>query len=175
MISTLRVPCRRFRSASVPVMLRAATPMSAETMRQERQWSGLLIGVGTLPFAAGLCLSAMGLGGLPTAGVSCVFRATVGLPCPLCGATRAVLLAGQGDPDFVRYNAVWPVVLAACAVVGTISLAAAAFVGAAPLQAARKQVAAAKARRPLTCAVLPFALALVPWAYALANRSAILS
>ncbi|HWT92124.1 MAG TPA: DUF2752 domain-containing protein [Solirubrobacteraceae bacterium] len=45
----------------------------------------------------------------------CPFRAATGLPCPLCGSTRAVLLAAQGDPRFLDYNAVMVAVLAVVA------------------------------------------------------------
>ena len=46
----------------------------------------------------------------------CPFREVTGLPCPLCGGTRAFALAAQGDPDFLDYGAVWVFVAAAAAV-----------------------------------------------------------
>ena len=53
----------------------------------------------------------------------CPFRELTGLPCPLCGATRAVTLALRGDPAFLRFGAVWVVVLAAAALAGLLALA----------------------------------------------------
>lgn len=46
----------------------------------------------------------------------CPFREVTGLPCPLCGGTRAFALAAQGDPGFLDYGAVWVLVAVATAV-----------------------------------------------------------
>jgi len=48
--------------------------------------------------------------------VLCPFREVTGLPCPLCGGTRAFSLAVQGDPDFLEFGAVWVFVAVATAV-----------------------------------------------------------
>ena len=42
----------------------------------------------------------------------CPVLAITGIPCPTCGGTRAVHLLFEGDPDFLRYNAFWAVVVA---------------------------------------------------------------
>lgn len=43
----------------------------------------------------------------------CPFRAMTGLPCPLCGATRAFVYFFHGDGRFLSYNWSWLVVWAA--------------------------------------------------------------
>ncbi len=53
--------------------------------------------------------------------VLCPFRAATGLPCPLCGATRSVVLASHGDMSFLSYNPVWVVVLAALVGLGVLT------------------------------------------------------
>jgi hypothetical protein len=78
----------------------------------------------------------------------CPFRAATGLPCPLCGATRAFVLAGHGDGRWLDYGAVW--------VVAALLIAVVAFT--------RLQV------RPAPAAASVFALA---WAWALAHADAI--
>jgi hypothetical protein len=70
------------------------------------------VAMGTAPLVAGALI--------PVSAVSddallCPFRALSGVPCPLCGATRAFVHAGHLDAAFLDYGAVW--VLAAVALV----------------------------------------------------------
>src|SRR5215213_9374081 len=50
----------------------------------------------------------------------CPFRALTGVPCPLCGATRAFVLAGHGDGRWLDYGAVWVLAAAALLIVALI-------------------------------------------------------
>ena len=71
------------------------------------------------PFVIGLALSPPGAGG--DGGVQlwpCPFRAITGVPCPLCGATRSVVLAVHGDGRYLDYNPWWVLVLIAGVVIG---------------------------------------------------------
>jgi hypothetical protein len=109
-----------------------------------------LLAAGALPFALAPAIhDAAGLD-LP-----CPFLAATGLPCPLCGGTRAVALAAQGDAAFLDYGAVWVVVLLALAVLGLAALA-----GRRPPRPAR----------PLPLVLGTLALA---WAWALAHTGTI--
>jgi hypothetical protein len=97
--------------------------------------------------------------------VVCPFRALTGLPCPLCGSTRAVALAVQGDTAFLDFNAVTVVVLAAVALYG----AAALVVGARGGRLQRPDLG----RR--TTVVLAVALVATAWAWTLAHRDPIVT
>src|SRR3954454_20538799 len=88
----------------------------------------------------------------------CPFRAATGLPCPLCGATRAFALAVRGDGGWTAYNAPWVVLAALAIVAGVLAL-----VGALP----RPRLGA----RPLVALAVVFVA--VAWAYALAQRGPI--
>jgi hypothetical protein len=66
---------------------------------------------GGLPFLVGAFLPRPDPGGVDLGVPECPFRAATGLPCPLCGATRAVTLLAHGDPGFARFNLVVPLVL----------------------------------------------------------------
>src|SRR3954454_7969897 len=43
----------------------------------------------------------------PSGPVLCPFRTLTGLPCPLCGGTRAFVYAFNGDGRFLHYNWSW--------------------------------------------------------------------
>ena len=72
---------------------------------------------GAAPLAAGALLPVAAVSG---DGIWCPFRAATGLPCPLCGATRAFVLAGHGDGAFLDFGAVWVAVAAALVVAGLL-------------------------------------------------------
>jgi hypothetical protein len=133
-------------------------------MHRERRVGLLLLGCGCLPFAAGALAGEHG-SGLP----ECPLRAATGLPCPLCGATRAFALAARGDDAFWRFNAVWVLLAAAAILVGAFTL-----IAPAPLARARAALAVRLVTPGRIAAFTLLALA-VPWAYALAQRGAIVS
>ena len=45
-----------------------------------------------------------------------------GLPCPMCGATRAFTHVARGDATFLSYNAFWVLVAVAMIVAGVVVL-----------------------------------------------------
>ena len=120
-------------------------------MGSDRRLGLTLLGAGCLPFAVG---AAAGEDGelLPP----CPFLSVTGLPCPLCGATRAFALAVRGDGGWTAYNAPWVVLAVATALAGVAVLA-----GWRPRPGPRALWAAAAL------------FVAVAWAYALAQRGTI--
>jgi Protein of unknown function (DUF2752) len=112
------------------------------------------------PFAIGrLAGGALIGGGTALSGhVLCPFRAATGLPCPLCGATRSVVLASHGDLKFLSYNPVWVAVLVALVGLGALTALAR---------------PAIPRPRPVVIRVLVGTIVAVGWACALAHRQAI--
>ena len=121
-------------------------------MGSDRRLGVLLLAAGCAPFAVGAIAGEDG-GLLPP----CPFRAATGLPCPLCGATRAFALAVRGDASWVSYNAPWVVLAALVALAGIAALAGA-------------RLPRPRAPTALAGTVLVVAVA---WAYALAQRGTI--
>jgi hypothetical protein len=107
-----------------------------------------LVALGAAPLMAGALVPASAAEG---GGVWCPLRAVTGLPCPLCGATRAFVHAGHLDGDFLRYGAVWVLVALALVVMG----------------------ATGRRWRPARPWAVVAAVAAVAWAWALANAGTI--
>jgi hypothetical protein len=117
----------------------------------------LLVAAGCLPFAAGAFMPTEGLPFAP----GCPFRAVTGLPCPMCGGTRAFAHVARGDGAFLNYNAFWVLVAAATIIAGTIVLVT------------RFRLVDALTRTPWRVAVTLVLLLGTGWAYALAERATI--
>jgi hypothetical protein len=121
---------------------------------EDRRLGALLVGAGCLPFAAGALAGPDGDAGLLPA---CPFREATGLPCPLCGATRAFALAVRGDGGWTAYNAPWVVLAVLVVLAGVVVLA-------------RGRPRVVGGRWLAAAAVLFVAVA---WAYAMAQRATI--
>jgi Protein of unknown function (DUF2752) len=126
------------------------------------------------PRAAGMAVAALAAGAIAAArletdlaggeGMPCPFREVTGLPCPLCGSTRALAHLGELDPVFLRYNAVVALAVA-------VALAAGVLVAVRPAAASRLSRLGA-ARRPLRTGLL---LVLAAWVVALLNHATIVA
>jgi Protein of unknown function (DUF2752) len=129
-------------------------------LRTDVRTATLVVLAAAAPFAIGRLVGGFLTGSGSEFGehVWCPFRAATGIPCPLCGATRSVVLASHGDLDFLSYNPVWVVVLIALAVFG--ALAALAGRG-------------LPRPRPIVIRALVGTVVAVAWACALAHRQAI--
>ena len=125
--------------------------------------AGLLVAAAAaVPFVAGALLYDPAGGDLGGPQLVCPFRAATGLPCPLCGSTRAIVLAAHGDGAFVDYNAVAVLALVAAIAVGLV----------AALAPRGGRWARAVLARP---APVLIALGVVAWAWTLTHRAAITS
>ncbi len=113
-----------------------------------------------LPFLAGAVLPVRG-GELDVPGLPCPFAATTGVPCPLCGSSRAFALLMHRDPAWTRYNA---------AVVGLFALVLAGALVAAALPFRSENFLKAVRRRVPLRAWLGLAVAFA-WLYALQQRT----
>lgn len=80
-----------------------------------------LVLLGCLPFALGRLSYSVEIDSLSGPGDQCVARAVAGIPCPLCGGSRAFSLFLSGNASFLNYNFFW--VLLALALIGTGFLA----------------------------------------------------
>lgn len=77
----------------------------------------VMMGTGAAPLAAGAVIPVDVVMDGP---VVCPFQLVTGLPCPLCGATRAFVLFGHGDGRWVDYGAVWVLVAFGLIAVGLV-------------------------------------------------------
>src|SRR3954464_13112381 len=126
-------------------------------MRAATREGTALIAAGCLPFAVGALVSRDGAAWMPP----CPFRTLTGLPCPLCGGTRAFAWAARGDSGFLHYNAFWVFVALALIVTGIVVLAT------------RTPVLDALTRTPQRAVLTLGSLGAAGWAYALAERATI--
>src|SRR4051812_42664239 len=109
----------RQRRIDRPSLYRLPAVKLEPTMRARSEGRGLIV-AGCLPFAAGRVIARDGAHFVPP----CPFRALTGLPCPLCGGTRAFAWVARGDAGFLHYNAFWVLVAGAVGVAGGVGLVA---------------------------------------------------
>lgn len=132
-----------------------------------RQQLALFAAAASAPIAAGalLPLSLTDPGGA----ILCPFRAMTGLPCPLCGATRAFVAFGHGDGSWSRFNGYWVLLSLALVVVAlSVLLVRAATGGRLPSWRPRPGPL-----RPAVMLGLLTVIALPGWIWALLNRTTI--
>lgn len=126
-------------------------------MTAARREGALLLALGCAPFAIGAVIPRDGVGLIPT----CPFRAITGLPCPLCGGTRAFAWAARGDAGFLSYNGFWVFVALALIAAGLFVLVT------------RTQLVDRLMRTPVRTFALIGVLGGAGWAWALAERATI--
>ena len=134
------------------------SPCQAGAMEVNRDGAALLA-AGCLPFVAGALVPADGHTPWPP----CPLRTFTGLPCPLCGATRAFALAARGDAGFASFNGFWVLV----AVLVIVAGAAALLTNRSPIEV----LVRSSRRTALTVGLL----GACGWAWALAERATIVS
>jgi hypothetical protein len=106
------------------------------------------IALGAAPLAAGILIP---LHVVDDGTTLCPFREATGLPCPLCGATRAFVYAGHLDARAFEQNVVWVAVAIGLVVAGLTTLPR------------------------LRLAPVAVALGAVAWAWALAHQATIVT
>ncbi|MDA0184727.1 DUF2752 domain-containing protein [Solirubrobacter phytolaccae] len=126
-------------------------------MTPERREGVVLVAAGCLPFVVGALVSRDGTDLIP----GCPFRTLTGLPCPLCGGTRAFAWAARGDSGFLSYNGFWVFVALAVILAGVFVLAT------------RVRVLDALTRTPPRAILLLGGLGAAGWVWALAERATI--
>lgn len=127
-----------------------------------RRLGWTLVIAGAAPFAAGAVSRVATSHGVP--GLFCPFREVTGVPCPLCGGTRAFRAAVVGDPAVASYNWFWVALAVASIAAGLLVLVAG------PLRAPVWRMVDRARGAPLAATGL---LLVTGWAVALANRGAI--
>ncbi len=122
-------------------------------MRARSEGIGLIV-AGCLPFVGGALLSQTGTGVVPP----CPFRAITGLPCPLCGGTRAFVSLARGDSAFLHFNAFWVLVAVGLVIAGVVVLLSG------------RQILDASTRTPRMTMITFGTLGFFGWTYALLER-----
>lgn len=119
-----------------------------------------------LPAAFG---AVVGLEGPPL----CPFRLATGVPCPGCGATRALAATARGDvATALGLAPVWPALALAALLVGVVGLTLAGR-GARPATRVLALLGAAYRERPRRAFAIGGGMLLATWIWAIVNRAAI--
>jgi uncharacterized protein DUF2752 len=136
--------------------------VTVERPASDAKRSAVLFAAGAVPLAAGRLVP---LDGTAVDGpeLVCPFRAATGLPCPLCGGTRAIALLAHGDGRFLSYGAVWALIALIAAVAGVVGLAVAGI----------RRGRSRPRLEPRAWLAASAAVVAVAWAYALAHAETI--